>query len=312
MIRFRRLTPALLNAWLVQRALPVHHPRYRLRVWREDRAGLAALRAELLTYFDEAFDDARRRIRAGFEDDLSPFNDPVRDPATNYPALLHRVTLQGYLGETLAVVAVEHWGAHGHTDWVVPAFLFRLHDQEFQHLESINERLLAGEVYDPDAITEQRPGRTGDDGLAFRINERGVITDVLTLEAKCLAQNSPEKIQDAHAKLAAGGLRPSGVRELINLLQEYDTPEAQLWQQALLQLWRDGYRVAVRRDGVSYVCGRVPIRPADRITWMPPDAPHPAYTIDRDLEGMEFQFPDLNGVVDAIYRGGRHGERGDD
>jgi hypothetical protein len=312
MIRFRRLTPALLDAWLIQLALPRPHIRYRLRVWREDRAGLAAVRAELLSYFDEAFDDARRRIRAGFEDDLSPFNDPARDPAANYPALLHRVTLQGYLGETLAVVAVEHWGVHGHTDWVVPAFLFRLHDQEFQHLESINERLLAAGTYDPDVIAEQRPGRTGDDGLAFRINEQGVITDVLTLEAKCLAQNSPEKIQDAHAKLAAGGLRPSGVRELINLLHEYDTPEAQQWQHALLQLWRNGYRVAVRRDGVSYVCGRVPIRPAGRITWMPPDAPHPAYTIDRDLEGMEFQFPDLNGVVDAIYRGGRHGERSDD
>lgn len=312
MIRFRRLTPALLDAWLVQIPLPRPHTRYRLRVWREDRAKLAALRAELLSYFDEAFDDARRRIRAGFEDDLSPFNDPARDPAANYPALLHRVTLQGYLGETLAVVAVEHWGAHGHTDWVVPAFLFRLHDQEFQHLESINERLRAGGTYDPDVIREQRPGRTGDDALAFRINEQGVITDVLTLEGKCLAQNSPEKIQDAHAKLAAGGLRPSGVRELINLLQEYDTPQAQRWQQALLQLWHDGYRVAVRSDGVSYVCGRVPSRPVGRITWMPHDAPHPAYTIVRNLEGMEFQFPDLKGVVDVLYRGGHHGEHSDD
>jgi hypothetical protein len=271
MIRFRRLTPALLDAWLVQHALPNPHARYRLRVWRESRSELTALRAELIAYFDEAFDDARRRIRAGGADDLSPFNDPARDPAANYPALLHRVTLQGYLGETLAGLAVEHWGAHGHIDWVVPAFLFRLHDQEFQHLESINERLLAGETYDPDTIAEQRPGRTGDDALAFRIDDQGVITDVLTLEAKCLAQNRSEKIKEAHAKLAAGGLRPSGVRELINLLQEYDAPAAQLWQQALLQFWRDGFRVAVRLDGIAYVCGRV---------------------------------LDLNGIIDAIYREG--------
>jgi hypothetical protein len=54
--------------------------------------------------------------------------------------------LQGYAGETLAVLAVEHWGAHGHMDWIVPAFLFRLHDQEFQHPEAINERLPAGET----------------------------------------------------------------------------------------------------------------------------------------------------------------------
>ena len=99
--------------------------------------------------------------------------------------------------------------AHGHTDWLVPAFLFRLHDQEFQHLEAINERLLAGEAYDPERVAERRPGRTGDDGLAFRINGEYTITDVLTLEAKCLAQNNNAKIEDAHQKLAAGGLRPS-------------------------------------------------------------------------------------------------------
>jgi hypothetical protein len=301
-IRFRRLTPALLDAWLVDQRLANAHQSYRLRVWRENRAGLAAIRAELMAYVDEAFEDARQRIRRGFEDDLSPFNDPAADPAANYPALLHRVTLQGYLGETLAILAVEHWGAHGHTDWVVPAFLFRFHDQEFQHLEAINERLLAGEAYDPDRIAERRPGRTGDDGLAFRMNADNIITDVLTLEAKCLIQNSNAKIQEAHEKLAAGGLRPSGVRELINLLEEYDTPEALAWQEALLELWRDGYRRAVRHDGVGYACGRVPAQ-AGRVAWMPADAPHPAYTAGRKLEGMEFQFEDLTTVVDTLYRG---------
>lgn len=302
MIRFLRLTPALLDAWLISQRLPNARGRYRLRVWREDRPGLAALRAELIAYFDETFDDARKRIRAGFEDDLSPFNDPAHDPAANYPALLHSSTLKGYLGETLAVLAVEHWGAHNHDDWVVPALLFRCHDQEFQHLESINERLLADQPYDPDAIAEQRPGRTGDDALAFRISEAGVITDVLTLEAKCLAQNSPNKIRDAHQKLAAGGLRPSGVRELINLLNEYETPEAENWQRALIQFWRDGYQNVLRYDGIAYTCGRIPDRRRARIAWMPVDAPHPAYTVDRNLEGMEFQFEDLNTIVDVLYR----------
>ena len=302
MIRFRRLTPILLNAWLVDQHLPDPHKHYRLRLWRENRAGLAEIRAELIGYFDEAFEDARQRIRRGFEDDLSPFNDPAVDPAANYPALLHRATLQGYLGETLAILAVEHWGAHGHTDWVVPAFLFRFHDQEFQHLEAINERLLAGEAYDPDRVAERRPGRTGDDGLAFRMNADNIITDVLTLESKCLARNNNAKIQEAHEKLATGGSRPSGIRELINLLEEYDTPEAQVWQQALLELWRQGYRVAVRYDGIGYACGRVPAQ-RGRVAWMPADGPHPAYTARRKLEGMEFQFEDLTTVVDTLYRG---------
>lgn len=302
MIRFRRLTHQLLDAWLVTQPIQAVHPRYRLRVWREDRAGLANIQAEIIEYIDEAFEDARKRLRRGFEDDLSPFRDQPNDPAAHYPAFLNRITLQGYFGETLAALAVEHWGAHGHMDWVVPAFLFRLHDQEFQHLEEINERLAAGEAYNPDAIVERRVGRTGDDGLAFRMNDQSIITDILTLEAKCLSQNNNGTIQEAHEKLVGGGMKPSGIRELINLLDEYDTVEAHLWQQALLGLWREGYRHATRQDGVAYACGRIPVQ-AGRVSWMPANAPHPSYTIARHLEGMEFQFADLNTVIDTLYRG---------
>lgn len=302
MIRFKRLPLALLNSWLVDQGLPVPHHRYRLRVWRENPNGLAAIEVELIGYLDEAFDDARTRLRKGFEDSLSPFVDPLPDPAANYPALLHRVTLQGYLGETLAVLAVEHWGAAGHSDWAVPSFLFRLHDQEFQHLELINQRLANGDLHEPDETAELRPGRTGDDGLAFRINDQNVITDILTLEAKCLSANISAKIRDAHEKLAAGNLVPSGIRELINILAEYDTPEAQTWREALLRLYLNGCRDAARHDGVAYACGAIPLQ-ANRRSWMPPNAPHPSYTVNRYLEGMEFQFADLPELINTLYRG---------
>jgi len=94
MIRFLRLTLQLLDAWLVDQRLASTHARYRLRVWRENHAGLAAIQAELIAYINEAFEDARRRIRQGFEDNLSPFNDPMSDPAAKLSrAALHRVTL---------------------------------------------------------------------------------------------------------------------------------------------------------------------------------------------------------------------------
>jgi hypothetical protein len=304
MIRFQRLPLELLDTWLANQRLANTHPTYQLRIWRENRAGLDAIRCVLINYVNEAHDDARRRICQGFEDDLSPFNNPPNNPAANYPSLLHRVTLQGYFGETLAGLAVEHWGAHGYMDWVVPAFLFRLHNQEFQHLDTINERLAAGELYDPDTDAELRPGRTGDDCIAFRMNAENTITDVLTIEAKCIGQNSNSKIQDAHQKLAAGSLRPSGILELINLLNDYETPEAQIWQQALLHLWKGGYRAVVRYDAVAYACGQIPRRQVGRVAWMPADAPHPAYTVNRRLEGLEFQFDDLQTVIDMIYRGG--------
>src|SRR3546814_18913768 len=123
---------------------------------------------------------------------------------------------------------------------MVPALLFRFHDQEFQHLDLINERVLAGEVHEPDAEKEKRPGRTGDDGLAFRVDANGVITDILTLEAKCLTVSNTGIMKDAHEKLMVGGNRPRGVRKQINLLTESHTPDADHWNQTLLQLYREG------------------------------------------------------------------------
>ena len=88
MIRFRRLTLALLNAWLVGQPIANANARYRLRLWREQRAALDPIRAELKAYIAESFNDARQRLRRGFEDTLSPFNDPLIDPAANYPGAL--------------------------------------------------------------------------------------------------------------------------------------------------------------------------------------------------------------------------------
>ena len=301
MIRFRRLTSASLDAWLVDQHLADAGPQYCLRLWREASTAFPTLRDELRAYIHEALEDARTRLRRGFHDSLSPFDDPALDPAANYPASLHRVTLQGYFGETMAGLAVEHWGAAGRTDWHVPAFLFRFHEHEFQHLEQINQRIRAGERHDPDAPDQVRPGRSGDDALAFRRNDHGAITDVLTLEAKCLRRNNNAKIQEAHEKLAAAGPLPSGIRELIELLSEYDTPEALSWHEALLRFRADAGRTTARHDCVVYATAHTPTRPP-RQTWLPPQ-PHPAYTADRYLEGIEFQFENLDRVIDFLYRG---------
>lgn len=305
MIRFQRLTPALLDAWLINQNVPATYPPYRLRLWRESTANRDAILAELLTYVEESHEDARVRLRRGFEDTLSPFRGPENDPAANYPSALNRVTLQGYFGEILAALAVEHWGAHGHNDWVVPAFLFRFHDVEFQHLDAINQRLTAGDIHQPDEQVEIRPGRTGDDGLAFRMSTQGAITDVVALEAKFLSGHSAAKITEAHQKLSAGPHVPTGIRELVNLLSEYDTPSAQAWHEALLHLRISGLGTARRHDGVTYACTRQPVR---TVSWLPQVAPHSAYTVARTLEGFEFHFENARALIDTIYRGNIDGD----
>jgi len=300
MIRSLKLPLPLLNAWLVEQALPISHPQYRLRVWQESHPEFAAIQEDVIAYIDEAFDDARRKVRRGFEDDMSPFTSLETDPAANYPALLNQVTLQGYLGEMLAVMAVEHWGALGQKDWCVPAMLFRTHVQEFQHLELINQRLLAGETFDINAVREMRTGRTGDDALAFRISREGKIVDVLTIEAKCVRTHNAETVREGHEKLSAGARRPTGIGELISLLADYESESAQLWQQALLELWHGGYHNIPRHDAISYATGTVPHR---RITWLPVNFPHASYTQSRNLIGYELHLADIPTLLNVIFRG---------
>ena len=303
MIRFRKITPAQLSAWLVDQGLPANHQKYRLRLWRQTQPLTQPLQDELVSYVEETLDDARKRIRAGFEDELLPFKAGAKDPAEGYPQLLHRTTLQGYLGEMLGVLAVEHFGALGKSDWKAPALLFRFHNQEFQHLDEIHETLAAGDPYDSDATSELRPGRTGDDALLFRISGAGVITDVLAIEAKCLATSNTKTIEKAHGKLASAGARPSGIGELIGLLSEYETPSAKAWHAALLTFYRDGYKNAGRHDGLAYAVGQPPKVPKTRLSWLPDDKPHTAYNANRILEAMEFHFASLDDLVDVLYRG---------
>jgi hypothetical protein len=297
MIRFRRLNLNAAQLWFTELTPPAKPARFRLRAWRENRAELPQIQREVIEYIDEAFQDARARLRRGFDVSLSPFRDRADDPAANYPGMLHRKTLQGYFGEMLGVLAVEHWGAHGFNDWQVPALLFRYHEVEFQHLELINERLADNEVYDP-----ERPGRTGDDAIAFRIDENDVITDVLPIEAKCLSEHHTDTVSDAHKKISDRSRRPVSILELINLLEDYATPKAERWQRALLSLRSGEYRNTTRHDAVAYACGTVP-RQQNRLSWMAGDAPHADYTGGRNLEAMEFQIPELGDLINILYRG---------
>lgn len=95
-------------------------------------------------------------------------------------------------------------------------------------------------------------------------------------------------------------VRLSGVRELVNLLSTYDTPDARAWQLRLLAFLKKGYTAAKRYDGVAYAVGN---RPKTRTSWIPFAAPHSGYTGKRSLEAMEFQFENVDQLVDILYRG---------
>ncbi len=302
MIRLYKLTPAKVNAWLVNQPIPATHATYRLRVWQANSQALPAFFSELKTYAHEALDDAKARLRRGFTDPLSPFSIPSPDPAALYPSHLHRVTLMGYFGETMAGLAVESWGYAGKANWYVPAFLFRFHSQEFQHLESINQSIAAGQTYDPNATPNKRPGRTGDDCLAFHLDPTTkLLTDVLALEAKCIETNNATVISDAHEKLSSGPHLPSGIRELIELLEDYKTPAAQAWQRELLSIYKSNGANVKRHDAVTYICSNSP-KTRGKLAWLPSAKPHLSYKVSRSLEAFEFHIDNIHQLVDNIYR----------
>lgn len=257
------------------------------------------VQAQLLDYVQEALDDARLKLRKGFEDLLSPFGDPQLDPAANFPRALHRRTLQGYWGELLAGLSAENRGAAGHADWIIPAYLFRFHDTEFQHLEVVNANVREGLAVRADAQAEMRPGRTGNDVVAFRLSADGEITDVLVVEAKCLTRHSVNTAREAFTSLSKGARLPSAVRELIELLSDYDSADAGLWRKALFQL-RANLAAAGRNDALSYATGNSPRR-AGRTHWLQSVRPA-SYTAGRRVDVFEYQFADLDALVPSLFR----------
>src|SRR5438132_1295292 len=186
--------------------------RYEHVLGRENHSGRASVLSRLQVLFSEAHADARERLRRLVGGTLDPLGEvDARDPADGYPEKLHIQTLKGYFGEVLASLVAENLDPFGHDDWEVPAHLFRFHLVEFQQLEMMNQTGDAAEL---------RPGRTGDDCLAFRRNDDGDIVAALFCEAKCTKSHRSNLIDDAHEKSSLPNLLPVDLLRLIEVLSD--------------------------------------------------------------------------------------------
>ena len=300
MIRSKKINITQLQAWLQEQTLPAPaNAKYRLRLRCADHASFPAVQQDLQAYIDEAHEDARERLRSSLADDLSPFNEAPPDPAENYPQVLHLITLKGYFGEIMAGLQVEHLGAHGKTGWCIPAYLFRHHEVELQHLEEINQKLKDGEGYDLDDPANKRPGRTGDDVLAFIMDDKGQISDTLVLEAKCVNLHHAATLGGAHAQVSKTRTPPVDTLRLMEILKNYGTKKAKDWHVALTNYYRADHKKANRYNGVSYICTNAPKK---ALSWMPHDKPHDHYTAMHKLKSIEVHMLEMEAVVKALYR----------
>lgn len=282
-------TSVKLSKWLSNSVTESKDKRYRHRILKENFNQRHEIIEDLKLFVQNAHEDARLRLRKITGISLDPLGSPCRnDPARGYPEVLHIQTLKGYFGEIFAGLIATNFSSFEEGNWEVPAFLFRFHIVEFQHLEILRQTNIEA---------KKRPGRTGDDVLAFQRDENGYIIRSLVCEAKCTHSHDSEMISEAHKKASEANLKPVDIPQLIEILQDYDDLEYEKWIDSLRYLYFQDSNIAYERcDLVSYICGHSPAKNGKK-TWIPVDRPHKDYSGGRRLEAVEIH---LNGVEELI------------
>ncbi len=286
------ITQNKFSDWLCDILNETPDKKYRHRLFKEYPNKRNEILKELTSYIQDAHEDARSRLRKLVENPLDPLGDlPAFDPTYGYPEHFHMDTLKGYFGEIFAGLIAEHFSPFEQEGWKVPAFLFRYHEVEFQHLEILRQT---------GRIASKRPGRTGDDCVAFQLDEDGQIVRYLYCEAKCTyAGSRPTMILNAYKKASESVL--VDLPQIIEILQLRNDASSKGWVYAIQQLWFQGTdHKSERYDMITYVCGESPIR-GGRLAWLPVDKPHPEYRASRRLEVAEIHLPDVESLIREVY-----------
>ncbi len=281
-----------IKSWLTVTVQTDAGGRYQHALGQENGAKRSTVLPRLQVLVSSAHEDARNRLRRLANGSLDPLGAPSpKDPADGYPERLHIQTLKGYFGEIVAGAVAENLCPFG-KEWKVPAYLFRFHLVEFQQLAMMNQT---------GASAKLRPGRTGDDCLAFLRDSNGDIVAVLFCEAKCTSDHDSGLIGDAHEKSSLPNLLPVDLLQVIEVLEDSTDPAAAGWVEALRSLNLKGPTPAApyeRFDQVTYVCGQKPVRVK---TWIPSGNPRPMYAGGRRLHVAEIQLSDVEELVKKVY-----------
>ncbi|MHC0067995.1 DEAD/DEAH box helicase [Nostoc sp. UIC 10890] len=281
-----------ISKWLSNSVSESEDKRYTHRLLREDKSQRDIIINELILIVQKAHEDARYRLHKLAGNSLTPFGDfSDNDPSYGYPDRLNIISLQGYFGEIFSGIIAENFAPFGRHDWEVPTFLFRFHLVEFQHLEFLNQT---------EEIAKKRPGRTGDDCLAFLRNSEGVIIASLVCEAKCTTNHYTKMIAEAHKKASEPHIKPVDIPQIIEILGDYDDPFSSEWVDSLRVLWLEKKvdKNYERCDLISYICGEHPVR---NPTWISPEKPHEQYTAGRRLEAVEIHLHEVENLVTSVY-----------
>lgn len=283
-----------LTLWLHITRTASQAPPYEHVLAKELPGGRASIATALQQIFFAAHQDARDYLRRIASPTLDPLQDgnPALDPAAGYPQILYLSDLQGYTGEILAGVFAENLSPWEQGGWKVPAFLFRTHLDAFRRLPYFTG---------VDDAPAQVPGRTGDDCLAFKRNDQGVIIGMLVCEAKCTLDHSAQLLNDAHSKAAQTRARSFDILQLIEVLNDQGDADSLAWCESLRILSRERREEAIRSDQITYVCGRSPVHTRQRVSWADQHTPSAHYTGNRPLQCIELHLNDVRTFILSNY-----------
>jgi hypothetical protein len=281
-----------LSLWLTE-AIMNSSEQYDFRLLKSSKAISEDAMGEIKTIVNKAHEDARKYLRTLAGMSLDPLSEKqIFDPAAGYPESLDIQTLKGYFGEILTGVVAVNYSHFGETVWEVPVALFRFHDLAFDQI---------GRLSQGTANPKKIPGRTGDDNLAFVRDENGFINKILFCEAKCTADHDSTLISDAHEKVSEANLIPVSIKNLIDILRDYDDVNSKEWIYALRHLWLSSKNPTSKRfDLVCYACGREPARTSQK-SWISSNQPHSSYTAGRFLEAIEIHLHSVEELIQEVY-----------
>ena len=113
--------------------------------------------------------------------------------------------------EALCGIIAEQMDIIGGDRWIVPAFLFRFHEEARLYLT----RLIIGE-----GVGVSITGRTGSDFIAVCLDENGSISKYLVGEAKCHKRFNVTKCGKALNKLSKEASTPVSLPQLGEILKD--------------------------------------------------------------------------------------------
>ena len=250
----------------------------------------------LIAYLERAHEDARLLFESSLGLDLDPV--APRQVRLSYPRDLPLRTKKGYFGEALCGMMAEVTEIVGRDRWLVPAFLFRLHQEAEEYLF----RLMLGE-----GVPRDIPGRTGSDFVALCLGDDGKIRKFLVGEAKCHEVFNATKCREALAKLGGEGPTPVSLPQLKRIVQDRGGQGADRVVAAIEDvIFHQKFGSIERTNLFLYVFDRPGVATYDsaRIT---DEVKRAGYKCPMPLHVFEVCIPDGSELVrtayDRVYRG---------